>query len=81
MPKEGDLTVRWIPQIPGKAFRFAVDTVAEGKKFCTVLADYDRFQFENNIKPDYCNVGGISRFESDAKGDLDWYDVDEGYEE
>lgn len=36
------------------------------------------FQFENRIKPDYANVGGLERFgaedsENDA-GWCDWYD-------
>ena len=49
----------WIPQIPMKAFEFPVSSVQEGKTICNLLALYDAFQFENNIKPDYCNTGGV----------------------
>ena len=28
-----------------------------------MLANYDLFQLENNIKPDYSNMGGLSVFE------------------
>jgi hypothetical protein len=58
--KKGDLQVWWIPQVPGKPFTVDVATLAEGVKLMDVLADYDRFQYENRIKPDYCNVGGIN---------------------
>lgn len=56
------LRVWWIPQVPGNPFHVAVDTVAEGVKLMNVLAMYDLFQFNNHIKPDYCNVGGLEAF-------------------
>ena len=71
-PKEGDLRVWWIPQIPMKAFRFSVASVEIGRKFLEVLAQYDLFQFENNIKPDYSNTGGLEIFENG-----EWTDVGE----
>lgn len=48
-----------IPQIPGKPFIVDCDTVAEAAKFLDVLAQYDLFQYENRIKPDYSNAAGI----------------------
>ena len=36
------------------------------------LAHYERYQFEQNIKPDYSNVGGLEMF--DGKEWEDWYD-------
>lgn len=48
-----------IPQIPGKEFLVEVPTVEEGVRLMNALADYDLFQFENNIKPDYCNMNGL----------------------
>lgn len=38
-----------------------------------VLADYDQFQFENRIKPDYCNMGGLLMVDDDGEW-VDWYD-------
>lgn len=52
-----------------KAFIVPVVSVEEAAKLHDVLADYDLFQYENNVKPDYCNVGGLSVFE-----DGEWVD-------
>jgi len=78
-PKEGDLKVWWIPQIPGKPFEVPVESVAEAQKLLDVLAKYDIFQYENKVKPDYCNAGGLVVYEMervdgmDHRGDwVDW---------
>lgn len=61
--KEGDLMVWHIPQIPGKAFEIKVDDIRQGKWLMDILAHYDIFQWENNIKPDYSNANGLCRLE------------------
>ena len=66
------LRVWWIPQVPMTPFFVPVATIEEGKKICEVLADYDQFQFNNRIKPDYCNAGGMSF----CAGDNKWSDFD-----
>ena len=63
VPVEGDLRVWWIPQVPMAPFRVPVLTPFEAQKIITTLADYDAFLFENNVKPDYCNAGGLEVFE------------------
>jgi len=73
------LQVWWIPQVPGKPFVVDVDSVAEGVKIMNVLADYDKFQFDNNIKPDYSNAGGLNMWDEDSDGEgtpgwVSWYD-------
>lgn len=74
--KYNDLKVWWVPQIPGKAFEVAVSSIEEGKKLLDVLADYDQFQYENGIKPDFCNAGGIVRYEHFEDDDEpSWVDV------
>lgn len=84
-PKEGDLRVWWVPQIPGKAFYVPVSSIAEGRRLETILADYDLFQLHNNIKPDYCNAGGMSRYEEDPDNvsgtGFDWFDIDDDEED
>lgn len=80
---EKKLKVWWIPQVPMKPFEVEVVTVAEGVKLMDVLAKYDAFQFENRIKPDYCNAGGLMQFDEDSDGDgnpgwVDWYDEESG---
>ena len=82
-PKPGDLQVWHIPQVPMKPFKVRVASVEEGVKIMAVLADYDRFQFENRVKPDYCNAAGLQRWVDDSDGDgtpgwEDWYDEETG---
>lgn len=77
----GDLQVWWIPQVPMKQFCVDVSSVAEGVKVMDVLADYDIFQFENRVKGDYCNAGGLRRWCADNEGNPgweDWYDDETG---
>lgn len=84
MMSDTKLRVWWIPQVPGRPFHVDVRDVSEGVKIMDVLADYDAFQFENNIKPDYCNAGGLILFDTDDTTDspdgswVDWYDPDTG---
>lgn len=71
-PQEGDLRIWWIPQIPMKQFSYKVESLKEAKLILDMLAEYDLFQFEHNIKLDYCNVGGLQIFEDGEW--IDWYD-------
>lgn len=72
--KVGDLRVWWVPQVPMKAFYVDVETPQEAKKILDVLAHYDIFQYENNVKPDFANAGGLSVWETDGEGEFDWFD-------
>lgn len=79
--KIGDLQVWWIPQVPMKPFEVSVSSVAEAAKILEVLANYDAFQFEHNIKPDYSNAGGLCVWYCDSEdeyGWTDWYDEETG---
>lgn len=83
MRKSGDMQVWWIPQVPGKCFEVEISSLEEGVKVMEILANYDAFQFEHNIKPDYCNAGGIRVWcnDSDGYGNPgweDWYDDETG---
>lgn len=78
--KEFDLRVWWIPQVPMKPFYVPVETIREAKLVLDALAKYDQFQFENNVKPDYCNAGGLEIFEDGDWEDwcsADGYDIDD----
>jgi hypothetical protein len=82
MNKPGDLSVWWVPQVPMQAFRVPVASVAMGVKLLEVLADYDSFEFENNVKPDYCNAGGLMQFDADIADWRDWEgDLGEDFDE
>lgn len=76
------LRVWWIPQIGiEKAFYVPVKTVEEGKKVLDTLAVYDMFQFENNIKPDFSNVGGLQMFDEEYQEWNDWHSDDYEYDD
>lgn len=62
--------------MPMKAFTVEVRTIREAKLLLWSLANYDIFQYENNIKPDFCNAGGLSYFDTEENDWLDWEDED-----
>lgn len=78
MPNIGDLRVWHIPQVPMKPFHVAVESPKEAKKILDVLANYDIFQYENEVKPDYCNAAGLEIYEESgseegtAPGWVEW---------
>jgi len=57
------LRVWHIPQVPMKSFVVEVNSVEEGVRMMDALAEYDMFQYENNIKPDYCNASGLQMWD------------------
>lgn len=61
-PQKGDLRVWWVPQVPMEAFRRHVKDIEQAKFLLDTLADYDLFQFEKKVKPDYTNAGGLEVF-------------------
>jgi hypothetical protein len=73
----GDFRVWHIPQVPGKPFHVDLnhvlreDAPEEAKRILRLLADYDLFQLENKIKPDYANAQGLEIFE-----DGEWIEWD-----
>lgn len=69
------LRVWWIPQAGATedSFYVPVETVEEGKKVMDMLAAYDAYQRQNRIKPDYCNCGGVQRWDEDSQDWEDWY--------
>ncbi len=69
--QEGEMRVWWIPQIPGKPFHVPVESIREAQRLLSTLARYDAFQLANNIKPDYCNVGGLEWVEDGQW--CEWY--------
>lgn len=72
------LRVWHCPQVPMKPFYVYVDNVDEAWKLANILANYDTFQYENNIKPDYSNMSGLEYYDEEQKEWLEWEDED-GY--
>ena len=69
--------VWWKPQVPmNNSFHVEVPTAEEGARLLRTLAYYDFFQYENRIKPDYSNAGGLEMF---VDGEwMDWMDEETG---
>lgn len=81
IPQVGDLRVWWIPQVPMAAFRVHVDDIAQAKLIIKALAEYDLFQLEHHVKPDYFSVGGLEVYVADIDGENtpgweEWEDED-----
>lgn len=84
MPTPGALKVWYIPQVPMKPFEVEIphrDGDEEKELALAVILrdtiiNFSIFEFENNVKPDYSDMDGISRWEDNGDG-FDWYDVDE----
>lgn len=73
------LRVWHIPQVPMKAFHVEVSNMEDAWKIMNILWDYDSFQYENNVKPDYSNDTGLEYWDEEEKDWLEWYDED-GYD-
>ncbi|MFA5132695.1 MAG: hypothetical protein WC444_05240 [Candidatus Paceibacterota bacterium] len=71
-PAEGDLRIWWIPQVPMEGFEVPVSSIRDARLLLSVLGDYDLFQLQHNIKPDYCNAGRIQIFH-----DNEWLDMED----
>lgn len=54
-----EFRVWWVPQIPMEGFQHPAPDFASARFLANALGQYDLFQFENNVKPDYCNMGGV----------------------
>ena len=62
-----------MPQVGANATIYIpVDSVEEAYKVMQILAAYDQFQFTKNIKPDFCNTGGLQMWDEDAQDWNDW---------
>ena len=75
-----DARVWWTPQVPMKPFHVTVSTEEEAILILNALASYDSFQFKNNIKPNYCNAGGLEVLEDGEWSEYyneDFQDIDE----
>lgn len=66
--------VHHFPQVPCKAFIVDCDTVHEAIKVSETLAQYDLFQYAQNIKSDYSNATAILAWSFDEE---EWSELDE----
>ena len=66
--------VWYIPQVPMQAFEVEVDDLKTAEKLLNTIYEFSSFEYENRVKPDYSDVGGIAQWSED---DQSWEDVDE----
>jgi hypothetical protein len=76
MTNIGDLKVWYVPQIPMEGFEVAVPDLRTAKLVLDALCAFSLFEFENRVKPDYADTGGVVRYEEGDDGP-EWFDVDE----
>lgn len=67
-----------IPQVPGEAFIVEVENVQEAKRITHMLASYDAFLYEEDIRGDYNNVTSLEVYDVDSGEWSDWYDDETG---
>lgn len=72
------LRVWHVPNMPGKPFLVHVQSLAEGRRLLEILSNYDLFQFDNDIKPDYANLSGLAEYDEHADGWIEWCDCKTG---
>ncbi len=75
------LRICHMPQFPCKPFIVEVEDLKQAKFLSDVLANYDLFQFENRIKPDYANVTLVEQWNEDEREWLFWCDEETGIDD
>ncbi|MCY7861089.1 hypothetical protein MOD67_13765 [Bacillus licheniformis] len=75
------LRVSHFPQVPCKPFTVEVSSLKEAKLLYDVFANYDQFQLENRIKPDYSNATVIEQYDEEEKEWISWYDEETGIDD
>lgn len=75
------LRVSHFPQIPCKAFTVEVKNLEEAKLISDTLANYDLFQYENRIKPDYANATVVEEFDEESQEWISWCDDETGIDD
>lgn len=78
-PKEGDLRLWYIPQVGVgvPAYTQPIPDLKTGQAILDAIYQVALFELEHHVKPDYANMGGISRYEEDGDGGFGWFDVDD----
>jgi len=74
------LRVWWCPQVLGELFYVEVPNLVEARLLLDTLANYDIFQYDNRIKGDYCNAGGLQVWDEQDQEWLEWWDDETGNE-
>lgn len=66
------LRVWWVSQVGVKPFYVPVKSVEDAKKVMEILAAHDAYEYQNNIKPDYANCGGLEMWNAEEQSWESW---------
>ena len=74
------LRVWWIPQVGFgiDSFKVEVPDLKSAALILNTLANYDLYQLENNIKPDYASAGGLEVWNESDEYWEEWFDEETG---
>jgi hypothetical protein len=75
------LKVCHYPQVPCRPFEVEIDSLEKAKLIMDTLADYDLFQFNNHIKPDYANATVLRMWDNEDNDWTDWNDEETGIDD
>lgn len=75
------LRVSHFPQVPCKPFVTEVKDLNQAKLLCDTLANYDLFQFNNRIKPDYANATVVEMWDEEEQEWVSWFDEETGIDD
>lgn len=56
-----------------KPFYIPVNSVEEAKFVMDILAAYDMYQLQNEVKSDYANESGLEAYDEESKEWNEWY--------
>jgi hypothetical protein len=68
----------YIPQVPMHPFEVERPTAVEAQAALDLITNFSIFEFDNNIKPDYSDAGGVEEWDEAAQ---EWFDADIDEEE
>lgn len=61
----------YIPQVPMKAFEVETSTAAEAQATLDLITAFSIFEYDNKVKPDYSDAGGVEEWD---ETDQEWFD-------
>lgn len=59
------------------AFEREYEDFETAKEVLNAIINFSIFEYDNNVKPDYSDVAGISYWDDEADEGYEWEDVDE----
>jgi hypothetical protein len=66
--------VWYIPQVPGTEFEVETEDLRTAAVVLETLRNFSLFEFDNRVKPDYSDAGGVAEWYEDEQ---EWWDIDD----